>query len=121
MAKKKSWKVVDQKEMDKIHQLKDYGLTNSQIGKIIGRPSTTVSRVAKYKTLEEYREATRVERKQYAEAQQPQQPSIKQTLDDQNKGILVAQRLDHIESQLQELVDTYGTIAEQLSKKKLLW
>ena len=121
---KKGWKYLNEKEFAKIHQMNDIGLTKGQIGKLIGRPYGTISVVLKYSSLKEYREANRAAKQTQRQTTAPKDGTVlvEQTNTNTiNTLNIIAKRLDHVETQLQELIDETVAVNAQLGKRKLIW
>jgi hypothetical protein len=81
--------------------------------------------VLKHPSLEEYREANRrAKREARKKTAVPSDTAV--STDNTNNSIhntlkVIAKRLDHVENQLQELVDETSAVNAQLGKHKLIW
>lgn len=64
----KKGKNLTKEDFEQIKMLTTVGLSQSKIARIVNRSATTVRKITNAETLEEYREAARLERRNYYDA-----------------------------------------------------
>lgn len=139
MEKIHKWHVVNQKEVDLIKALLDANLPYNKIAKISGRSAWVITdvknsdgTVAGYRETARARQAARQAAEEaktkaveaQVEATQPAaliNPAPVEHLEYLNDSKVIAKRLDHIETQIQELIDNHHAMMTILQSKKLIW
>jgi len=130
----KKWNVVNQKEIDLIKALIDANVQKSKICGITKRGYNVIEFIGRSDgTLEDYRRITRAynkerderlaQEKEAVQTEQTPEATVAQPVngDYANTVKVVAQRLEHIEGQIQELNDNYHAMMAILQSKKLIW
>ena len=121
---------MTQKDVDLIKALIAAGLPKVKINEISGRSSNTIDYVeASDGTLDGYKQYAKEQNAKYVREKETAAPEIDTAASEtqsNTNGIhnslqVMNQRLEHLETQIQELVDETSAVNAMLGKKKLIW
>ena len=137
---------VNQQDIDMIKALLTAGLSYTQVSKLSKRSWNVVTLVDKCNgTVKDYKRLGRERNARYAakreqekvgtvehaikglattKANVPEPVSLKETIEamgNLNDVRNIGQRLDHIETQMQEIIDLHHDVIASLSAKKIIW
>lgn len=125
----KGYKNLDANEFEKIKKMFGYGLNVTQVHKICERSAYTVSIVKQAKDFNEYKDITRARYEEEKNAKTATVPAAvsatpHQLTPDPNVANTISainQQLNHLEKQLQEVIDTQNALLAVAGKGKIIW
>lgn len=120
------WKYMTVKEFAQIKKMFELKLSVTQIMELTGRTHAVVSRIQKSDTFNQYKDELQREYENRNKAKEvtPAIASVTPStsaIDYDNTVKVISQQLDHLEKQMQEVIDNQNGLLATVKTRKIIW